>query len=62
MSDRVLVRATGELCCDRGFLSRQERVDYMSQHGPLCRDMGSGLLEAARSRQRFHISTGLTAR
>ena len=34
----------------------------MSRHGPLCRDMGRRPLEAAKSRQRFHVVTGLAAR
>ena len=34
----------------------------MWRHGPLCLDMGRGLLEVARSRQIFHVATGLAAR
>ena len=34
----------------------------MSRHGPLCHNIGRGLLEAARSRWRFHVATGLAVR
>ena len=48
---RQHARATWCWTHDRRALSRQEMVDFMSRHGPLCRDMSLWLQWAVMSRQ-----------
>ena len=59
--DMVLVHAIGELCLDQGasVATGEGGLDVATWFW--CRDMGRGLLGAARSRPRFQVATGWTA-